>query len=222
MEHSHSTPKRTKPARKPFEASTSAEIVELSSDDSPIKVERAPIKVSPSKFKVTTRRPKAPPKHSVMVVNADHEPFNDESTFNVIFDDKLVALSTANDPTLQRVKQAVLTRNSSLLKTKEPYFFRAFGHLHVKAGCLFYDNRLIVPNCLQQAILHRLHEDHSGAHAMLARASNIWWPHMRREIRLKAQGCTDCSYAGKNLKPLIPMSPKQIHFASLIGQNLNI
>ncbi len=127
-----------------------------------------------------------------MVVNAVHEYYNafddDESTFHVIFDDKLVSLSTANETTLERVKGAGLTRNSSFLKTKEPYFFRAFGHLHVKASCLFYDNRLIIPKSLQQAILHRLHEDHSGAHAMLARVSNIWWPHMRREIRLRAQG----------------------------------
>ena len=59
---------------------------------------------------------------------------------------------------------------------------------------------------------------------MLARAFNIWWPHKRREIRLKAQGCTHCSYASKNLEPLIPTSDErqlgQQHFASLSGKNL--
>ncbi len=74
----------------------------------------------------------------------------------------------------------------------------------MKSGCIFYGNRLVIPWCLQQAIPNRLHEDHSGGAAMLAMESNIWWPHMRREIRLRAQGCADCSYAGKKLKPIKP------------------
>ena len=190
--------------------SPSDEIVILSSDDSPIKTE--PLKSSPTKAQPPALTKSVPPVTfpAVALVNPDFSPLNAfdgiNSTFHVLFDNKFISLATSNDAILSRVKQAVLTRNLLPLKLRELYFFRLFGHLHVRSGCLFYDNRLVVPTSLQDAILQRLHEDHSGSQAMLDRASNIWWPHMRQSIKYLASNCDDCSYVGKNLKPLLPHS----------------
>ncbi len=188
---------------KVLDSPASPEFVVLSSDDSPVKKEpisspKKPAKVEPAVV------PRAPP--AVLVVNKNKTPISAldglNSQFHVIFDDKLIASATASDNILQRVKAAVLSRNSQNLKTRDPYYFRCFARLHVKSGCLFYDNKLVVPHCFHSVILNRLHEDHSGSAAMLERADGLWWPHLRREIKNRASNCTECAYVGKNSKPL--------------------
>ncbi len=178
-------------------------LVVLSTDDeTPIK--REPVDEVKPEVKPDVKVPKNVPTEAlaIQVLNADDAFDNLNCSMKVIFDQKFFAIATANDTVLSRVKQAVLTRNALPLKLKHGYYYRTFKHLHMKHGCLFYDNKLVVPYCFHQSILLRLHEDHSGSHAMVDRANNLWWPHMRQAIRLIAQNCNDCAYFGKNLSEI--------------------
>ena len=190
-----------------LDSPTTPEFVVLSSDEERTRVEKEP-NASPVKLPKAEvpSLPRAAP--AILVLNQDQSPISAfdglSSQFHVIFDDKLIALATAADNQLQRVKAAVLARKASSLKTRDPYFYRCFPRLHVKSGCLFHDHKLVVPTCFHAAILNRLHEDHSGSAAMLERAESIWWPHLRREIKHKASNCTECAYVGENLKYILP------------------
>ncbi len=138
----------------------------LSTDD------ETPIKNEPdvkTDVKPDVKVPKVVPTEAlaVQVVNADGAFDSLNSSLQVIFDQKFFAIATANDTVLSRVKQAVLTRNALPLKQKHSYYYRTFKHLHIKHGCLFYDNKLVVPHCFHQPILLRLNEDHSGSQCLI-------------------------------------------------------
>ena len=83
-------------------------------------------------------------------------------------------------------------------------FYNSYiNNLHVSGGCLYLDNRLVIPACLRSRMLHRLHEAHPGQFAMKSLATQyIWWRKIYREIQVHSENCIECVKAGKNLKPL--------------------
>ena len=77
------------------------------------------------------------------------------------------------------------------------------NNLHVSGGCLYLDNRLVIPACLRSKMLHQLHEAHPGQFVMKSLATQyIWWPKIYREIQVHGENCVECVKAGKNLKHL--------------------
>ena len=67
---------------------------------------------------------------------------------------------------------------------------------------LYMDERLIIPKLLRPVLIQSLHYGHPGRDSMLKTVSNIWWPHLHREVVGIAKGCQQCQVAGKNIKPL--------------------
>ena len=51
-------------------------------------------------------------------------------------------------------------------------------------------------------MLTAIHFAHAGRDAMLREAAEVWWPKIHREIVEKANNCTECMKAGKDLKCL--------------------
>ena len=83
------------------------------------------------------------------------------------------------------------------------YYKSYNNNLHVSGGCLYFDDRLVIPACLRSTMLHRLHEAHPGQFAMKSLATQyIWWAKIYREIQVHGENCIECVKAGKNLKPL--------------------
>ncbi len=66
-------------------------------------------------------------------------------------------------------------------------------------GCVFLDNRLVLPQAIRSAFLTYLHSSHAGARAMKSKAEYVWFPHMFKSIEAMAQNCQTCRQTGKNL-----------------------
>ena len=62
------------------------------------------------------------------------------------------------------------------------------------------DQRLVVPKYMRENLLRAIHFGHAGRDAMLREAADVWWARIHREIVERAQKCTECLKAGKNLK----------------------
>ena len=72
--------------------------------------------------------------------------------------------------------------------------------LHITPeGCLFLDNRIVLPVSLQQPFLTYLHATHAGAKAMWEKANYVWFKHMYKSIQAQARTCLECTQTGKNL-----------------------
>ena len=57
---------------------------------------------------------------------------------------------------------------------------------------MYMDKRLVIPKTLLPIIMHSLHYGHPGPDSMLATISNVWWPHLHREVVAIARTCKQC------------------------------
>ena len=80
------------------------------------------------------------------------------------------------------------------------YYAQYTHDFHVRDGCLWMDERLVIPNALQAAVNNRLHYYHLGKSSMYDAAKDIWYPYMFRSLATIAGNCQECTLAGKNLK----------------------
>ena len=64
------------------------------------------------------------------------------------------------------------------------------------------DDKLVIPNSLHKAIIDQLLYYHHGKSNMFAAATDIWYPHIHRNVANMAEICQECILAGKNLKPM--------------------
>ena len=62
------------------------------------------------------------------------------------------------------------------------------------------DQRLVIPKDMRENLLRAISSDHAGRDARLRGAADVWWPRIHWELFEKAQKCTECLEAGKNLK----------------------
>ncbi len=101
---------------------------------------------------------------------------------------------TDRDPTLSRVRQAVLSgwRIDEDEQNIQPYYLRK-DELSVLKGCVLWGSRVIVPPQGRDAITEELHATHPGIVKMksLARAY-LWWPNMDKDLERKVNTCKEC------------------------------
>ena len=120
-----------------------------------------------------------------------------------IFDSKFMSLLSKQDLVLKKIIKAIEEDRKQDILQLGNYYKSFLNNLHVSGGCLYLDNRLVIPACLRSTMLHRLHEAHLGQFAMKSLATQyIWWPKSYREIQVHGENCIECAEAGKNLKPL--------------------
>ena len=121
-----------------------------------------------------------------------------------IFDSKFMSLLSKQDLVLKKIIKAIEEYRKQDILQLGNYYKSYLNNLHVSGGCLYLDNRLVIPACLRSTMLNRLHEAHPGQFAMKSLATQyIWWPKIYREIQVYGENCIECVKAGKNLKPLI-------------------
>ena len=95
-------------------------------------------------------------------------------TFNEITDGLLMAIYQA-DRGLQNVREAVLRRDINLLRKGNKLFRHVFKDLRVDRELVFYENRIIFPIDMRQAVLNSIHSGYSGRDAMLGAVDEVWW-----------------------------------------------
>ena len=119
------------------------------------------------------------------------------------FDSKFMSSLSKQDLVLKKIIKAIEEDRKQDMLQLGNYNKSYLNNLHVSGGCLYLDNRLVIPASLRSTMLHRLHEAHPGQFAMKSLATQyIWWPKIYREIKFHGENCIECVKAGKNLKPL--------------------
>ena len=73
--------------------------------------------------------------------------------------------------------------------------------MRVDRELVFYENRLIIPIDMRQAVLNSIHSGHSGRDAMLGAVDEVCWPQINRQI-VAAKTCGNCQKAGKNIRTI--------------------
>ncbi|CAH8609833.1 unnamed protein product [Dicrocoelium dendriticum] len=111
----------------------------------------------------------------------------------------MVAQATKQDAVLQEV----LTYTRSGWPKKCPnealtQFFTRRGALSEVDSCLFFADRIVIPEVLRQRILRELHKGHPGIARMKALArSYVFWPMMDSQIEDIGRSCSRCISASK-------------------------
>lgn len=87
----------------------------------------------------------------------------------------------------------------------KPYY-QVNGELTVVHGLLMRGTRIVIPKCLQQETLKRIHEGHQGINKCRARANrSVWWPGISAQITTLVENCQSCSeHRNPPAEPLIP------------------
>ena len=115
-----------------------------------------------------------------------------------------MSLLSKQDLVLKKIIKAIEKDRKQDIVQLGNYYKSYLNNLHVSGGCLYLDNRLVIPACLRSTMLNRLHEAHPGQFAMKSLATQyIWWPKIYLEIQVHGENCIECVKAGKNLKPLL-------------------
>ena len=106
-----------------------------------------------------------------------------------------------NDKVIQKVIRLVKETNTAVISRLPPPWREKFTSFSANEKVLlFMDNRLVIPKDMREKLLRAIHFGHTGREIMLREASDISWPKIHREIVEKAQICSECLKAGKNLK----------------------
>ena len=92
-----------------------------------------------------------------------------------IFDSKFMAMLTKRELVSKKTKIAIEEDRkhdiAQLGNDYKPYL----NNLHVNRGCLYFDDRLVIPACLSTTMLHRLHEAHQGQIALKSLSTLYIW-----------------------------------------------
>ena len=125
---------------------------------------------------------------------------------------KQLQTETSNDPILRELMDTIMVGWPEGIK-KLPADLRAywsFRHeLAIEAGVVFKGRQILIPQTMQNDILHQLHQGHQGIvkTQQLARDS-VYWPKINEQIENQCKKCDACQlHQQPNVKqPLIPHS----------------
>ena len=88
-----------------------------------------------------------------------------------IFYSKIIALLTKHDLVVKKFIKALEEDKKYDIAQLGNYYKPYINNLHVNGGCLYFNDRLVIPVYLRTTMLHRLHEAHPAHFAM-----KIWQP----------------------------------------------
>ena len=120
-------------------------------------------------------------------------------TYKEINDIMLMA-NYQSDSGLQNVREAVLRRDVNFLRKENKLFKPVFKDLRVDRELVFFENRLVIPRDMRQAVLNNIHSGHPSREAMLGSVDEVWWPQIHRQIVAYAKTGKSCQNAGKKIK----------------------
>ena len=126
-----------------------------------------------------------------------------QTTLPELFSLRFIESQYSSDPQLEAIIKMVKCKYLQLhskVAAMSKYYAQYTQDFHVRDGCLWMDERLVIPNTLQAAINNRLHYYHHGKSSLYDAAKDIWYPYMFRSLATIAGNCQECTLAGKNLK----------------------
>ena len=132
-----------------------------------------------------------------------------ENNLTQLFTKSFLAVLTSKDAVLKEVRDCILQNDAQRCKEVNHYLHSYWRNLHVRSECVCVDERVAIPQSIQDAVLESLHLTHHDSWGMITLAQYAYWPYMHREILNKAAQCKRCIDIGKNLKPVVPASKWQ-------------
>ena len=90
-----------------------------------------------------------------------------------ILNKSLIASLTSKDAVLKELRDCILTDNESRLKDLNPYIHSYWRDLHVRSGCVCFDEKVAIPNVLREAMIDDIHSSHPGTWGMICMARHL-------------------------------------------------
>ncbi|XP_055715629.1 uncharacterized protein K02A2.6-like [Phlebotomus papatasi] len=117
-------------------------------------------------------------------------------------DFKMVLRASQNSPVLQEVARYITggwpSSRNSIQSREVSKFFRIRDALSLIKGCVFYRERLVIPEAFRVKILKQLHQAHPGMARMKSLARGyVFWPGMDEDIERLVRNCQECATASK-------------------------
>ena len=110
--------------------------------------------------------------------------------------------ATQNDDVSQKIIEAITNNHWENLKNKPEYtpYYGIKEELYVSDGIIFRMNKIIVPQRLQQSVIHTAHSmGHLGMTKMKAMVrARYWFPEMDRMIENTVKKCYECQITTKH------------------------
>lgn len=134
---------------------------------------------------------------------------------DVVIDFKLIQRETKSDSTLNEIKKFVQKGwpqfNRVSLTLQDYYKYR--NEITTENDCLIWNNKIIIPLTLRQAILKDLHRTRMGMVKLKSLArSYFWWPNLNVQIEGLVSRCEACAHfrnSPEKCKPQIWEWPKE-------------
>ncbi|XP_055684257.1 uncharacterized protein K02A2.6-like [Lutzomyia longipalpis] len=124
---------------------------------------------------------------------------------------EMIKRATETSQTLQEiagyVKGGWPSSTKNIVSPEVRKLYKLRDALSLMQNCVFYRDRLVVPEQFRSQILAQLHDSHPGMARMKAFArSYVFWPGLDADIERKVRNCTDCASAAR--------SPVKAHLSS--------
>lgn len=111
--------------------------------------------------------------------------------------------STQNDPILSQVYKYVLNGWPPKVSPEINSYFLKRNSLSTESNCLYYIDRVIIPEKYRLTLLNTLHECHTGIVRMKMSARQyVWWPLIDKDIEKFVSECLTCQQTQPVKKPL--------------------
>lgn len=111
---------------------------------------------------------------------------------DIPLDIQKIQQETTKDPMLVKLQGFIMSK-SLKLPDELTIFKSKLNNLSCENGCLFYADRIIIPQNLQRSVLKLIHENHAGMvrMKMIAR-SYVWWYKIDQDIESFVNKCLPC------------------------------
>ena len=137
--------------------------------------------------------PPVNPENRVMsVIPRNCKVVSKQTALPELFNLRFIESQYSSDPQLQIIIELIKCKDSQLhskIAAISKYYGQYTQDFHVRDGCLWMDERLVIPNILQAAVNNRLDYYHHGKSSMYDAAKDIWYPYMFRSLATIAGNC---------------------------------
>ena len=160
----------------------------------------------PSAFKGETVPPVDPNLLCMLIIPRNCKIVNKVNSLPDLFNLKFIESNYVSDPQLSAIRDLIVTQDPEIyekISEMNRYYAQLVNDFSVKENVVWMDEKLVIPINLQSAINNRIHAYHHGKSNMFDAAKDVWYPYIYRSIASIAEGCPECTAAGKNLKTII-------------------
>ena len=160
----------------------------------------------PLAFKGETVPPVDPNLLCMSIIPRNCKIVNKVTSLPDLFNLKFIESNYVSDPQLSAIRDLIVTQNPEIHKKISEinrYYAQFVNDFSVKEKVVWMDEKLVILFNLQSAINNRIHAYHHGKTNMFDAAKDVWYPYIYRSIASIAEGCPECTAAGKILKTIL-------------------